>query len=48
MAMWFNPNHGTGFLDVGTIFWAEFEDCFMAEFIAMNDNLESCKKIKIK
>ena len=38
MAMWFIPNYGTEFLDVGTIFWESFwvelEDCFMAEFIA--------------
>ena len=44
MAVWFSPNHGTAFLDVGTVFWdslrAEFEDCFMVEFIAVNDSLE--------
>ena len=44
MVMWFSPNHGTIFRDS---FRAEFEDCFMAEFIAVNDSLESCKKIKI-
>ena len=42
MAVWFKPNHGTNFSDVGTVFLdnfrAEFEDCFMAEFIAVNDN----------
>ena len=46
MAVWFNPNHGTEFSDVGTIFRdsfrAEFENCFMAEFIAVNDSLEIC------
>ena len=46
MAVWFNPNHGTKFSDVGTIFRdsfrAEFENCFMAEFIAVNDSLEIC------
>ena len=50
MAMWFSPNHGIEFLDVGTVFRdcfrAEFEDCFMVEFIVVNDSLESCKKIK--
>ena len=44
MAMWFSPNHGTEFSDVGTVFryslWAEFGDCFMVEFIAVNDSLE--------
>ena len=48
MAMWFSPNHGTEFSDVETIFWdsfrAKFEDCFMVEFITVNDSLESCKK----
>ena len=48
MVMWFNPNHGTKFLNVGTIFWdsfqAMFEKCFMVEFIVVKDNLESCKK----
>ena len=44
MAVWFSPNHGTKFSDVGTVFRAEFEDCFMAEFIAVNNSLESCKK----
>ena len=46
MVMWFSPNHGTEFLDVGTVFRdsfrAEFEDCFMAEIIVVNDNLEIC------
>ena len=46
MAVWFNPNHGIEFSDVGTIFWdslqAEFEDSFMAEFIAIDDSLEIC------
>ena len=46
MAMWFNPNHRTEFSNVGfvfrDIFRAEFEDCFMAEFIAVNDSLEIC------
>ena len=48
MAVWFSPNHGTEFSDVGTVFWdsfrAEFKDCFMAEFIAVNGSLESCNK----
>ena len=52
MAVWFSPNHETKFSDVETVFRdsfrVEFEDCFMTEFIAVNDNLESCKKIKIK
>ena len=26
-------------------FLAKFEDCFMVEFIAVNDSLEICKKI---
>ena len=46
MAVWFSPNHGIEFLDLGTIFWicfrAEFEDCFIAKFIAVNDSLEIC------
>ena len=46
MAVWFSPNHGTKFLDVGTVFrdsfWAEFEDYFMAEIIAVNDSLKIC------
>ena len=46
MVMWFNPNHETEFSDVGTIFrdnfQDEFEDCFMAEFIAVKDSSESC------
>ena len=46
MAVWFSPNHGTEFSDVGTVFWdsfrSEFEDCFMAKLIAVNDNLEIC------
>ena len=45
MTVWFNPNHETEFLDVGTVFWdgfrAKFEDCIMAEIIAVNDNLEN-------
>ena len=49
MAVWFNPNHGTEFSDVGIVFrdsfLAEFEDYFMAEFIAVNNSLEICKKI---
>ena len=43
MAVWFSPNHETEFLDVGTDFCdssrTEFEDCFMDEFIAVNDSL---------
>ena len=43
MVVWFSPNHRTKFLDVGTVFQdsfrAEFEDCFMVEFIAVNDSL---------
>ena len=46
MVMWFSPNHVIEFFNVGTIFWVEFKDCFMAEFIAINESLESCKKIK--
>ena len=50
MAMWFSPNHETEFSDVGTIFQdsfqAEFEDCFMDEFMAVNDSLERCKNKK--
>ena len=46
MAVWFSPNHGNEFLDIGTVFRdsfrAEFEDCFMTEFIAVNDSLEIC------
>ena len=46
MAVWFNPNHGTELSNFGTIFWdsfrAESEDCFMAEFIAVNDSIEIC------
>ena len=46
MAVWFSPNNGTEFLDVGTIFQdsfqAEFKDFFMAEFIAINDSLKIC------
>ena len=46
MALWFSLNHGTEFLDVGTVFrksfQVEFEDCFMIEFIAINDSLEIC------
>ena len=52
MAVWFSPNHGTEFSNVGIIFRdsfrVEFEDCFMDEFIVVNDSLESCKKIKNK
>ena len=48
MAVWFSPNHGTEFSNVGIVFrdcfQAEFEDCFMTEFIAVNDNPESYKK----
>ena len=48
MAVWFSPNHGTKFSNVGTVFrdnfQVEFEDYFMAEFIAVNDNPESYKK----
>ena len=44
MAVWFSPNHGTEFSDVGTVFRnsfrAEFEEYFMAEFIFVNDSLE--------
>ena len=29
-------------------FWGKFEDCFMDEFIAVNDSLEICKKNKKK
>ena len=50
MAVWFSLNHVTEFSDIGTVFRdsfrAEFEDCFMAEFITVNDSLESHKKIK--
>ena len=43
MVVWFSPNHGIEFSDVGTVFQdTEFEDYFMAEFIAINDNLEIC------
>ena len=46
MAVWFSLNHGTEFLDIKTIFRdcfrAEFEECFMVEFIAVNDILEIC------
>ena len=46
MVVWFSPNHETKFSDVGTVFWdcfrAEFEDCFMVEFIAVNDSLKIC------
>ena len=46
MAMWFSPNHRTEFSDIGTIFrdcfWVEFEDCFIAKFIVINDSLEIC------
>ena len=45
MAVWFSSNHEIEFSDVGTVFWdsfrVEFEECFMAEFIAVNDSLES-------
>ena len=48
MAIWFSPNHGTEFSDVGTIFQdcfrADFEDYFMTEFIVVNDSLEICLK----
>ena len=50
MAVWFNPNRRIEFSNVRTVFrdcfQVEFEDCFKAEFIAVNDSLESCKKIK--
>ena len=46
MVVWFNPNHEIEFSDVGTIFRdsfrVEFEDCFMAEFVTVNDSLEIC------
>ena len=46
MVVWFSPNHRIEFSNVGTVFRdsfrVEFEDCFMAEFIAINDNLEIC------
>ena len=46
MAVWFNPNHGTEFSDIGIVFQdsfqAKFEDCFMAEITAVNDSLEIC------
>ena len=46
MIVWFSSNHGTEFSDIGTVFrdnfWVEFEDCFMAEIIAVNDSLEIC------
>ena len=46
MVVLFSPNHGTEFSDVGTVFRdcfrAEFEDCFMDEFIAVNDSLKFC------
>ena len=46
MVVWFSPNHGTELSDSETIFRdgfrAEFEDCFMAEFIVVNDCLEIC------
>ena len=49
MVVWFSPNHGTELLDIGIVFWdsfrAKFEDCFMAEFIAINDSLEIFLKI---
>ena len=47
MDVWFSPNHGTEFSDVVTVFRvsfrAKFEDCFMDEFISINDSHESCK-----
>ena len=46
MAVWFNPNYETEFSDVRIVFRdnfrAEFENCFMVEFIVFNDNLEMC------
>ena len=42
MAVWFSHNHRTEFSDVGTIFQSDFEDCFMDEFIAVNDGIEIC------
>ena len=45
MAVWFNPNHMIEFLDVRTIFLEQlFEDCFMAEFIVVNNSLERGKR----
>ena len=45
MAVWFSLNHETDYLNVGTVFrdrfQAKFEDCFMTEFIVVNDSLES-------
>ena len=42
-----HPNHGTKFSNIGTVFQdcfpTKFEKCFMAEFIVVKDNLESCK-----
>ena len=46
MVVWFSPNHGTEFSNIGTIlrdsFRAEFKDCFVAEIIVVNDSLEIC------
>ena len=46
MVVWFSPNHGIKFSDVGIVFQdsfrAKFEDCFMAKIIAVNDSLEIC------
>ena len=28
MVVWFNPNHGTEFLNVGSVFWAVFGPSF--------------------
>ena len=46
MVVWFSPNHGTEFSDIRTIFrdnfQAKFEDCFIVEFIVVNDSLEIC------
>ena len=46
MTVWFSPNHGIEFSEVGTVFQnhfcAEFEKCFMVEFITVNDSLEIC------
>ena len=46
MAVWFSPNHGTEFSNIWTIFLdcflANFEDCFMAKIIDVNDILEIC------
>ena len=49
MAVWFNPNHMIEVSDIRTIFLEQlFEDCFMDEFIVVNDSLERGKKRKKK